>query len=97
MFDEKKHPRDNKGQFAEKETKEYRQNTSYSEILQKDKKTKNLDSAVMNKYSSVRKKVEKIGYAITYVNDGDSSYSVKIIKSDDDFEYEILRELGKNE
>ena len=36
-FDESKHPRDEDGKFSSKNTsKEYRQNTSYAEILQKD-------------------------------------------------------------
>ncbi len=40
-FDESKHPRDNDGKFTSKDgVKEYRQNTSYEEILGKNKKKK---------------------------------------------------------
>ena len=50
-----------------------------------------LDSAVMNKYSSVRKSVEKNGYAVVVVNDGKYKYLVKINNSKDDFDYDILK------
>ena len=46
----------------------------------------------MNKYSTVRKKVDKLGYAITYVNDGNKGYLVRINKSDNDFDYDIINE-----
>ena len=51
----------------------------------------NIDKYVMQKYSTVIHQVERIGYAITNVNDGMQEYVVKIIKSDDDFVYEILK------
>lgn len=35
MFDENKHPRDEAGRFTDSGTKEYRQNTSYEDILEK--------------------------------------------------------------
>ena len=50
-----------------------------------------LDSAVMNKYSTVRKRVSKKGAAIIKVNDGKNFYIVRINKSDNDFDYDILK------
>ena len=55
------------------------------------KYSKRLDSAVMNKYGSVRKNVDKLGYTAVVVNDGKYQYWIKINKSEDDFEYEIIR------
>ena len=53
--------------------------------------SKSVDSAVMNKYSSVRKKVDKYGYAFISVFVNDHRYWVKINKSDSDFDYDIIR------
>lgn len=53
--------------------------------------SKSVDSAVMNKYSSVRKKVDKFGFTIIKVNDGKNFYIVRINKSDNDFDYDILK------
>lgn len=61
------------------------------QLREKKGYTKILDSAVMNKYSSVRKIVDKKGYSTITVSDGEYQYWVKIKKSDSDFEYEILR------
>ena len=65
--------------------------------VSKSKKTQKLTSAVMNKYSTVRKKVDKLGYAIIYVNDGYKGYIVRINKSDNDFDYDIIKEEKENE
>lgn len=88
-FDENKHYRDNKGRFAKNA---YRQNTEYDEILKDTRYAKRLDSAAMNKYSTVRQQVKKNGFAYTYVNDGIKSYYIKIKKSEDDFEYDVIKE-----
>lgn len=53
--------------------------------------SKSVDSAVMNKYSSVRRQVNKKGYATVKVNDGKNFYIVRINKSEDDFNYDILK------
>lgn len=53
--------------------------------------SKAVDSAVMSKYSTVRKKVDKYGFAIIKANDGKFQYWIKINKSDDDFDYDIIR------
>lgn len=76
----------------------YRQNTTYDEILKnektvskKKKYSKAVDSAVMSKYSAVRDRVNKKGSATVKVNDGKNFYIVRINKSDDDFDYNILK------
>lgn len=53
---------------------------------------KDIDSAVMKIYSTVRKKVEEIGFAYKPVNVKGKTYIVKINKSNDDFDYEIVGE-----
>ena len=53
----------------------------------------NIDSIVLKKYSVVRNQVERIGFAITNVFDGENEYWVKINKSEDDFDYEIIRKI----
>lgn len=60
--------------------------------LSKKQYSPKLDSAVMNKYSTVKRQVDKFGYAIVRVFVGDRKYWVKINKSEVDFDYDILRE-----
>ncbi len=45
----------------------------------------------MDSYSSVRKTVQKKGYANINVSDGEYMYIVRINKSSDDFNYDVLR------
>lgn len=91
------------GKFVSKgktETKGYDSKDNFGELnkrVRNSKKTKRLTSAIMNKYSTVRKKVNKFGYAITYVNDGNKGYMVRINKSDNDFDYDIINEGNENE
>ena len=59
--------------------------------LSKKQYSPKLDSAVMNKYSTVRKRVSKKGAATIKVNDGKNFYIVRINKSDNDFDYDILK------
>ena len=90
---------DDDGKFVPKD-KAYDSRDDFKELKKRvnnSKKTKRLTSAVINKYSSVRKMVETIGYSITYVNDGTKSYLVKINKSADDFDYDIISEGEYND
>ena len=63
------------------------------DTINKKRYTRRLDSAVMYKYSSVRRLVEKRGYAIVEVHDGINHYWIRINKSSDDFDYDIIRKF----
>jgi hypothetical protein len=113
QFDESKHPRDKDGKFTNGNGINKSETEKRAELVKKysseperdlrevERNTKKynprLDSAVMKKYSTVIKKVEKFGYAITYVNDGNKGYLVRINKSDSDFNYDVINEGNKNE
>ena len=58
----------------------------------KKRYSKHIDSLVMNKYSTVIDKVKRKGYATVVVNDYKKAYVVIIKKSENDFEYDIIRE-----
>ena len=68
--------------------RKYEDNLSFT---QNKHYSKRIDSAVYMKYSSVRKEVEKKGFAIIYINDGEKNYLIKINKSDNDFDYDIIK------
>lgn len=95
--------KDADGKFVSKnktEDKAYDSKDNFGELrkkVSKSKKTQKLTSAVMNKYSTVRKKVERKGFATIYVNDGGKGYIVRINKSDNDFDYDIIKEEKENE
>ena len=55
--------------------------------------SKHIDSLVMDKYSTVIDKVQRKGFATVVVNDYKKSYVIIIKKSENDFEYDIIREF----
>ncbi|MDY6367083.1 MAG: hypothetical protein SPL13_00980 [Clostridia bacterium] len=92
--------KDKKGHFTNEENdggecKHYSSQSNVAKTLAdkvvKKYYSRKLDSAVMNKYSSVRNRVNKKGSATVKVNDGKNFYIIRINKSDEDFNYDIIK------
>ena len=105
-FDESKHPRDEDGKFTYgtdnrvyDSRDDFRQTVERARKKQSDnkrsginsqKRKSRIQSKVFDKIRTVRKKLEKDGYAIITVNDFQKRYTVKLYNSEKDFDFEIL-------
>lgn len=101
IWHEEEHPRDELGQFTEKENaggspdkKKFRVNARYSEITRADlprfRKTKALTSAVFNTLSSNRKTLERHGECEVEVFVSGYKYKIALFGQDKDYDYIIV-------